>query len=108
VFNTLREANLARQKLWSGDKQGPLYRATELGGEVGEILNVVKKLERERMGIVGSRASISDLEKEIGDGIICLFLLAAEYGIDPIKAANAKFNETSRKLGFPVEVKETP
>jgi len=104
VFKSLREANLARQILWGGASQGPLYRATELGGEVGEALNVVKKLERERLGLPGSRSSKEELAAELGDVLICVDLLAAEYGIDAEAAARHKFNATSAKMGFPVRV----
>ena len=103
-FATLAEANKARQLVWGGDKQGPLYRAVELGGEVGEVLNVVKKLEREKMELPGSRATVADLEDELGDAVICIELLAAKYGIDTQRAAAIKFNKTSEKLGFPHRV----
>lgn len=103
-FRSLTEANKARQVLWNkgGATNGPLYAATELAGEVGEVCNVVKKLEREARGLVGSRATLADLEDEIGDVLICVSLLALEYGIDPDVCAARKFNKTSRKLGFPV------
>lgn len=101
-FTSLRAANAARQKLWGSASQGPLYRAVELAGEVGELCNVVKKLEREKLGLVGSRATKEQLEDELGDGLICLSLLALEYGIDLDAAAARKFNKTSEKLGFPI------
>ena len=47
-FSSLTTANKARQVLWNkgeGKTNGPLYAATELAGEVGEVCNVVKKLE---------------------------------------------------------------
>lgn len=114
-FYNLMVANYERAKLWNGINtdgspvyKGMLFCAVELGGEVGEILNVVKKLEREKLGMAGSRASLDDLKDEVGDGIICLFLLAAEAGFDPMQAAYQKFNKTSRKLGFPIEMHEEP
>lgn len=106
IFDTLRTANKARQLLWNkGHVQGPLYRATELGGEVGELLNVVKKLERERLGLPGSRTTVKDLADELGDLIVCADLLADEYGIDLKEAYTRKFNATSEKMGFPVRLK---
>jgi len=38
-----------------------LFRGVELGGEAGEALNVIKKLERERLGWRGSRATPEQL-----------------------------------------------
>lgn len=104
VFASLREANTARQALWGGDQQDGMYRAVELGGEVGEVLNVVKKLERERLGLPGSRATNADLEDELGDAMICLDLLAKKYGINLDQAAARKFNKTSEKMGFDVRL----
>jgi NTP pyrophosphatase (non-canonical NTP hydrolase) len=98
----LRIVNSARLKAWEGDnKADPLFHATELGGEVGELLNVAKKLHREAMGWRGSRATIQDLADEIGDVLICLDKLAAQYGIDIAEATSAKFDKTSAKVGLP-------
>lgn len=102
VYGTLREANTARQKLWG--KKNALFAAVELAGEMGEALNVVKKLERERIGQAGSRATLQDLADELGDVQICLDLLASAYGIDLERAAAEKFNKTSDKMGLPVHV----
>lgn len=98
----LRRANTARLTAWEdGNKADPLFHAAELGGEVGELLNVVKKLHREAMGWRGSRATNGDLAEEIGDVLICLDKLAAQYGIDIEEATTAKFNKTSEKVGLP-------
>lgn len=98
---TLRAANIARQEEWSKGQDTPaLFKATELGGEVGEALNVVKKLERERLGMVGSRASVDHLAEELADIIICTDLLAMHYGIDLDLAVARKFNATSDKVGM--------
>jgi len=67
----LRKANIARDAEWNPDKKiTPLFRGVELAGEVGEALNIIKKLERERMGIGGSRASVGDLADELADVLI--------------------------------------
>ncbi len=97
----LREANRIRSKEWDGDIDlGPLFKAVELGGEVGEALNVVKKLERERLGVRGSRDTVEHLAEELADIIICTDLLAMRYDIDLIAATRAKFNATSDKVGL--------
>lgn len=121
VFGSLREANLARQDLWGGDLQDGSYRSNELCGEAGEamdeallalmvsvrvgrVANMVKKLERERLGLPGSRAPVALLAKELGDLNICTDLLAAKYGINLDQATADKFNETSVKMGFDVRL----
>lgn len=103
TFGAQRAANEARQNLWceGGDPKPDLsFRGVELAGEVGEALNVVKKLERERHGWRGSRASIEDLASEIADVIIGADLLAEAAGIDLAAAVAEKFNATSEKVGL--------
>lgn len=100
-YGSLREANLARQIEWDGDNQiSAAYRGNELAGEVGEACNVIKKLERERMGIRGSRDTIDHLAEELADVIICVDLLAMHYGINLDAAVARKFNATSEKVGL--------
>lgn len=97
-FDRLRAANLTRQNEW--DKDGKIdlsYRGNELAGEVGEACNVIKKLERERHGIRGSRATVEQLGDELADAIICVDLIAAAAGLDLGAAVKRKFNATSEK-----------
>jgi NTP pyrophosphatase (non-canonical NTP hydrolase) len=101
-LQTLRSVNSARLAAWEGDQKADgLFHATELGGEVGEVLNVVKKLHREAMGWRGSRATREQLEEELGDVLICLDKLAGFYGVDLADATRRKFNATSDKVGLP-------
>ena len=107
----LRAANLARQKEWcaGGDPEPDLaFRGIELGGETGEALNVIKKLERERHGWRGSRATKQDLADELADVVICADLAAMAAGIDLAEAVARKFNATSEKIGLAtrLELKE--
>jgi len=104
-LNKLRQANIERDKEWNPDKKlTPLFRATELGGECGEALNIVKKLERERLGIKGSRATINELASELSDILICVDLLAMEYNIDLHQALRNTFNATSEKQNLSVKI----
>lgn len=101
-LSQLRQVNGERATAWVGDSPSdPLFWAIELGGEVGEILNVVKKLRREELGWRGSRASTEDLADEIADGLISLDILARHYGIDLAAATVRKFNKTSEKVDLP-------
>lgn len=100
-YPTLRDANQARQKEWDAGNQITLaYRGNELAGEVGEACNVLKKLERERLGIRGSRATKEQLAEELADVVICADLIAMDAGIDLDEAVRAKFNATSEKVGL--------
>jgi hypothetical protein len=117
-FTDLRLANKARQIEWDADNQiTAAYRGNELAGEVGEALeqamsvilmgaaagricNVIKKLERERMGIRGARETLAHLAEELADGIICFDLAAMDFDVDLGEAVRAKFNATSEKNGL--------
>lgn len=97
-FDYLREANIVRQSEWGGsDKATVEFRALEVGGETGELLEAVKKLTRKRLGIVGSTASLDDVADEAGDVVIAVDLLCHKLGIDLGEAVRQKFNKTSRK-----------
>lgn len=105
-YDTLAEANKARDELWDPEhKITPLFRATEFAGEAGEICNVIKKLEREKMGLRGSRDTIEHLASELADGMICLSLIAMQYGIDLDDAVANKFNATSEAHLLPVLIR---
>lgn len=104
TFALLRLANSARFQAWMGHPPSPddlLFNATELGGEVGELLNVAKKLHRQAAGFKGSKATINDLMDEAADVLICLDKLLAPYHINLWEATVRKFNQTSEKHGFP-------
>lgn len=101
-LHQLRRINTERYDAWAeGADAGIMFDALELGGEVGELLNVVKKLEREERGWRGSRAGEQDFADECADVLICLDKLARRRGVDLISATVAKFNATSDKVGLP-------
>ena len=102
-FDTLRKANVLRNSLWDKDNQiGLLFRAVELGGEGGEVQNVIKKIERERLGLVGSTTNLEHLAQELADVVICADLIAMQEKIDLASAIAAKFNNASFKHHFNV------
>lgn len=101
----LRVRNNERQVLWDPDRlTDSSFHSNELAGEVGEVCNVIKKLERERLGIRGSRDTIEHLAEEIADVVICADKLAARYGIDLEQAVTKKFNATSEAVGFDIKL----
>jgi NTP pyrophosphatase (non-canonical NTP hydrolase) len=74
-------------------------------GELGEAANVAKKLNRERDGIPGNTQSKAELMEqfadELADAFIYLDLLAQSAGVDLELAVIAKFDRTSKKIGYP-------
>jgi len=101
-LTNLRAANVARDQEWNtgSERVSMTFRATELAGEVGEACNVIKKLERERIGLVGSRDTKEHLAEELADIVICTDLVAMDAGIDLDAEIAAKFNATSEKNGL--------
>ena len=77
-------------------------------GELGEAANIAKKLNRVRDGIPGNTETDIDLRQkladELADTFIYLDLLCQSQGIDLSDAVEAKFDKTSRKIGY----QETP
>jgi NTP pyrophosphatase (non-canonical NTP hydrolase) len=103
TLKKLRTAQVLRQKLW--DAGGDLdlsYLGNAAAGEMGEACNIIKKLERARLGLKGSRATTDQLADELGDVIIYLDLIAQKLGIDLDEAIRNKFNKDSMKHGFNV------
>lgn len=100
----LRAANINRDIEWlkAGKKKGVKFslsfRGNELGGEAGEVQNILKKLDREAMGLPGSRSSPKKLFEELADVIICIDLIAMHFPeFDLATEVSKKFNKTSRQ-----------
>jgi NTP pyrophosphatase (non-canonical NTP hydrolase) len=103
TLDELRNANYLRNLEWDSDNKLDMsFFGNELGGECGEAQNIVKKLERERLGIRGSRATPMDLMKELADVVIVADLLSQRVGGDLGRAIREKFNETSNKNGLSI------
>lgn len=101
MLKELREANTERQKEWGGDDRCDVaFRAVEVAGETGEMLEKVKKYLRGERGIQGTTASAVEVADEMADVVIGLDLLAAQMGINLAAAVPSKFNQTSEKYGF--------
>lgn len=101
MLEKLREANIVRQREWDPDRKVNLaFRGVEMAGEMGEACNVIKKMERQRYGLPGSRATVAQLAEELADIVICVDLVALDAGIDLVSAVRAKFNASSEKLGL--------
>jgi NTP pyrophosphatase (non-canonical NTP hydrolase) len=108
TFPMLRAANMSRCARWHprGLNEWTLSDwACATGGELGEAMNIVKKLNRERDGIAGNTLTEEELRCELADELadvaIYLDIWAASEGIDLGEAIASKFNRTSEKVGFP-------
>jgi len=73
-----------------------------LGLAVGAICNSVKKLERAKLGMVGSTSSVDDLAVPLRNAMFLCAQLADSFGVDLNKAIAAKFNKTSMANGLTI------
>lgn len=91
AYTSLREANMARQREWDagGEANNADWRMNELAGEAGEVCNVLKKINRERVGVAGSRATLADLAEELADVVICIDLYMMTAGGREVHPAEA-------------------
>jgi len=104
----ISEINLSRCNKWHNNGiESWSYAdwAVALAGEVGELCNVVKKLNRVRDGLPGNKETaanlITNLRAEVADVYLYLDLFAQRAGIDLESAVAEKFNATSERVGFP-------
>lgn len=111
TFAALREVSLRRCLRWHprGISEWSLSDwAVATAGELGEACNVIKKLNRERDGIVGNTIAPAELQSmladELADVAIYLDLLAAAAGIDLEAAIVKKFNAVSERNDFPERI----
>lgn len=103
----LRLKNKSRHKEWAADESISLsFRGTELGGEAGEVLNELKKLERARLGMAGGKTDLQGLREELADVIISVDLIAMDLNLDLESAIREKFNKTSDKHGLETKFTE--
>ena len=100
-LDRLRNANRKRQKEWDPDqKLNVLFHTLEHVCEAGELVNKVKKLYRNNLGIQGSSVDV----REIADVLITLSKLSDMLDIDLEKVTIEKFNSTSEKQGFSIKL----
>ena len=109
-LSVLRPLNVQRAKegFRCYDNQPLTYWTTALAGEVGELCNMIKKMQRvERGGIDGGSSYTAKditpemLKEEIGGIAIYLDLLASLLGLSLEEAIVHTFNSKSAKYGFP-------
>jgi NTP pyrophosphatase (non-canonical NTP hydrolase) len=106
TFDAFRMANKARCIKWHPagiDSWSPSDWLTAVTGELGELASLLKMRNRERDGLPGNKFSPTDKQvaDELADVLTYLDLLAEVLGVDLGRAAVAKFNEVSERVGFP-------
>ena len=96
------------------DNQPLTYWTTAIAGEVGELCNMIKKMQRVERGGVdgGSSYTAKDITKEmlkeeIGGIAIYLDLLASLLDISLEEAIVDTFNSKSEKYGFKEKLEAT-
>ena len=113
VFNLRDFSAVNRRRCESADGFGhSLHEWTlsdwmvAVGGELGEAMNIAKKLNRVRDGIPGNRQTVEELRmafrREIGDVFIYLDLVAQSQGFDLAEVVRDTFNAKSAELGCPI------
>jgi NTP pyrophosphatase (non-canonical NTP hydrolase) len=86
----LRRANTERQAEWpGGEKVSTPFRAVELMGEAGELVNLVKKFYRLTEDITGTTETKNQLQiklaDELADVVVCLDLVCMTAGADSLR-----------------------
>lgn len=66
----------------------------------GKACNLTKKLERERLGLAGSRATVEELAVELGAALWQTHYIAWVFAVRLDVAVAVKFNKTSEKVGL--------
>lgn len=108
-LEAMRPINVQRAKegFRCYDNQPLTYWTTALAGEVGELCNMIKKMQRVEKGGVdgGSSYTAKDINKEmlkeeIGGIVIYIDLLASLLDIDLGEAITETFNKKSEQMGF--------
>lgn len=108
-LTTFRPLNVQRAKegFKCYDNQPLTYWTTALAGEVGELCNMIKKMQRVELGGIdgGSSYTAKDinnemLKEEIGGIAIYLDLMASLLNISLEEAIIETFNSKSTKYGF--------
>lgn len=84
IWQDLRAANNDRQRKWDPDSRIDMtWRLNELAGESGEVCNLFKKWDREKIGLPGSRATPESIMEELADVVICTDLVLMQAGLNP-------------------------
>ncbi len=112
TFAALRNASLDRMPVYKNAKGEQTFKPDgsnwsysdwylAVQGELGELANYLKKLNRGDFTLDEIRP---ELAREIGDVICYVDILAFRLGIDTGEATRSKFNEVSDRVGCGVKI----
>lgn len=113
TFDTLRTSNTARLPQFKNAKGEPAHSEPDgsdwklsawcnaVCGELGELANLIKKIERGDMTLEEARGDVSD---ELADVATYLDLLAFRCDVDLGQATIDKFNRVSDRVGSTVYI----
>ena len=106
TFDEFRSANVARCLKWHPggiESWSPSDWLTAVTGELGELASLLKMRNCERDGLPGNKFSPTDKQvaDELADVFTYLDLLAEALGVNLGQAAIEKFNDVSKRVGFP-------
>jgi NTP pyrophosphatase (non-canonical NTP hydrolase) len=114
TFREVRELNLARCFRWHPNvgvaDWKPVQWSNATAGEVGEMCNAVKKLERVEQGLQQKKGpatrseAIMAIAKELGDLFLYADLTASRLGLRIEDCIRYAFNKTSEQEGFPERI----
>lgn len=113
TFNSLRGANKARLPQFTNRRGEPAHSEADgsdwklsawcnaVTGELGELANLIKKIERGDMTLDEARGQVAD---ELADVVTYLDILAFRCGVDLGRATMDKFNRVSQRVGSDVRL----
>lgn len=114
TLNALRGANVARLPLFKNAKGEPAHSQPDgsdwalstwcnaVLGELGELANLIKKIERGDCTLEEKRLEVG---KELADVLTYLDILAFRCGVDLGQATIDKFNEVSLRVDVPIRLR---
>ena len=113
TFNKFRKANVERCLKWHPKGLNSWSTSdwlTAVTGELGELASLIKMKNRERDNLPGNKFSPTNkqIADEIADVFTYLDLLAEVLNVDLGKAVVEKFNEVSKRVGFPDRIEIEP
>lgn len=107
-----REVNISRARRWhvNGlDEWTEFEWGAAAAGEMGELLNELKKLRRHQLGLqqansLPPKEMMVKIAKEFGDVLVYMDLLGHQLGFTFEDAMRLAFNQISEREGFPERV----
>jgi NTP pyrophosphatase (non-canonical NTP hydrolase) len=110
-LSEISKINRARCERWhaGGEEWTAADWGVALGGEAGELLNVIKKVRRHETGVVNDLTYntpplpevLAAVKDEIADVFLYLDLVANHFDLELEECIFPKFNRVSKAQGFP-------